>query len=302
VTTTDQPTPAEHDDETWELIAEVARLTGKAVADIATMSVDEMMDHTARTSFHTLGLELAIKYEKADGVHLMEDGPSEQAERVAAALTKYHERRPLFPVRTQGSTYNLYGFGEAPIHFVHYDEDGKADEQYLVLSELAEALAVPLHQAHEWARRDWADAIQSQREIDEERGQLGWECLEDLVDLGLYLTVADDQANPDADGKRWSCAGDWLVSDDRLLSFMTISPWCEEFMHNAKPLFAHAFVKSGLAETLGNVQTYRQPPWNVPMEATDFTLGDRIRRDAEETPEDEAAKRAMRGPVGPLEG
>lgn len=278
----------------------LAEALGEPLAEVQAMTMDELMDGIARTSFRILGLELANKYEKDDSVHLMEDGPSEQAERVAAALTKLHERKELFPVRTQDVTLNLFGFGRVPAHFVHFDDDGNADEHYLVLSEVAEALGVPLPKAYEWARQEWADAVQSQREMDEERGQLGWECLNDHVDLGLYLTVDDDQAGPDAAGRRWSTAGDWLISDDRLLSFMTTSPWCEEFMSNAGPLFAHAFVKSGLADTLGEVATYRQPPWDGPMEPTGSTLGDHFRREADELPEDEAARRAMRGPSGPL--
>lgn len=288
------------DTELQDTHAKIAAALDKPVEEIAAMTKEQMIDATARISFNGFGLEVAYHHNQADGVQLMEDGPTEQAARVTAALTKFHAHTPLYPVRSQDISVNLFGFGRAPVHFVTFDDDGQADERYLLLSEVAEQLGVPLHKAHEWARDDWADALSSQRERDEERGELGWECLQDLADLGLWMTVDDDQANPDAGGKRWSTAGDWLISAGRLLAFMTVSPWCTEFLDNAGPLFSHAFLHSGLADTLGEVATYRQPPWDGPMEPTGSTLGDHFRREAEEIPEDEAARRAMRGPSGPL--
>ncbi|MFI0484874.1 hypothetical protein [Actinomadura sp. 9N215] len=277
----------------------LARLTGRTVEEAEAMTIEEVVDFTARMSFHTLGLQIATRFEEADGVHLMEDGIRAHAARVGEALERLHERVPLFPVRMQDVTIDLFGFGRAPIHFVTQakDEDG-SDVRYFLLSELAEPLGIPLHKAHEWAEREQADAIRAQRERDEERGALGWECMNDVIDLGVWLTVDDPEARPDADGKRWSTAGEWLVSDDRLLALMTWSPWSKVFYENARPLMAHAFIHSGLADKLGDVPTYRTVETydgETKTGPTGDTLGDHVREDAAGITVEEAAKRAMRG-------
>lgn len=293
---TDQPTSAERDASMRAAIAELARLTGKTVAEIEAMSMAEMMDRTGRVALHTLAMEAV----HAHLDHLVDGGPAEQIERATAALHRFHERVPLYPVNDR--LLDLAGFGSAPLRFATFDDDsGLATDQYLLLSEVADALGVPLATAHEWARQDHLDAIATQREVDEQRGdgRLGWECMSGLVDLELSLAVDDPEAGPDADGKRWSCAGDWLISADRIGAFLLASPWREEFLTNARGLLAHAFVKSGLADTLGEVPTYRQPPWDGPMESDGFTLGDHFRRVAEQIPEDDAIERARRGPTVP---
>jgi hypothetical protein len=273
---------------------ELARLTGRTVDEIAAMTREQIMDHTARVAFHTLGLEVAYGHDQAEGVHLMDQGPDEQAERITERLEKFHARTPIYPVRMQNIEINLFGFGRALVHFAAFGDDGKSTERYLLLSEVAEQLGIPLHKADKWANRDHDDALRSQRERDEERGELGWECLNDLVNLGLWMTVDDSEAKPDASGNRWSFAGDWLISADRILALMTISPWQEEFMNNAMPLFGHA-MRETMGDKLRDVPTYRADGTATGGNAFDSLAS------TDGLTVDEAAKRAMRGPSGPLE-
>jgi hypothetical protein len=281
---------------------ELADLTGRTVEEIAAMSRDELIDATARMSFRTLALTVAHRHDQADDVTLMEEGPVQQAERAIERIAKLHDRRPLWPVHD--TTADLFGFGRAPVQYVAFGDNGDVDARYFLLSDLADPLNIPLHKAHAWAEREEIEALRAQREHDEETGTLGWDQLNDVIDLGVWLIVDDPEARPDASGERWSTAGDWLVSDERLLSLMTASPWCAEFMTNARPLMAHAFIHSGLADRLGDVPTYMTVETyegEVKTGPTGETLGDHIREDAAQMPVEEAAKRAMRGPSGPLQ-
>lgn len=282
---------ADQDIMTPELAAELARVTGKTVDEAMAMTKDDLIDWTARSSFVSFGLKVACDHEEAAGVTLMDEGPRAQGERAAAQLERFHDKiARLYPVDSWGIEINLFGFGQAPVHYVTFDADGKTDVQYLLLSEVAEALAVPLQRADEWARADELDAIRSQRERDEETGVIGWECLRDLVDLRLDMIIDDPDAKPDADGRRWSHAGDWLISRDRCLAFMTISPWQKEFLDNASALFGYAFRESGLGERLKDVPTYTGDGEPTGTSAADFLC------DTEGLTVEEAAERAMRGP------
>ncbi|TDC47654.1 hypothetical protein E1281_25985 [Actinomadura sp. KC345] len=285
--TDDRDLPALH--------ARLAEILGKTVEEVEAMTREDIIEATARISFQGTGLEIANRFEAADDIHLMDEGPREQAARITERLTALHDREPLYPVTLQKVTADLFGFGRAQVHFVTQDgdDDGRPDAQYFLLSELAEPLGIPLHKAHEWAQREDVDALRAQRERDEERGFLGWDFMNDVIDLGVWLTVPDPEARPDADGKRWSTAGEWLVSDRRLLSLMTASPWSHEWFENSRPLFAHAMLASGLAAKLEDVPTYRTDDGEaVP---TGDTLGDHIREDAAQMSVQEAVRRAMRG-------
>jgi hypothetical protein len=167
--------------------------------------------------------------------HLAEEGPEEQTARVAKHLAHFAGTTPLTPVT--GGMVDLAGFGSAAVHFrSEWDE-------YLLLSEAAEALGWPIQQAVAWAEREHADALRDQRELDEERGDglLGYACLRNFVDLHVWATVDDPEARPDAGGRRWSHSGDWLVAKDRIPSLLLDSPWGSEFMDNTGDLMRHAF-------------------------------------------------------------
>jgi hypothetical protein len=265
----------------------IAELTGQTVGEVAAMTKEQMIDHIARTEFRTFALKVTYRHGLSDDVTLMDEGPEDQAKRVTAALEKFHVNTPLFPVHDRA--INLFGFGQATVHFAAYGDDGQATEEYLLLSEVAERLGIPLHEADRWARQDQADALSAQRERDEERGQLGWECLRDLVDLQLWITVDDPEATPDAGGKRLSHAGDWLIGRDRLTAFLTISPWSREFLDNAAPLFGHAF-RATMGDKLKQIPTYTadgQPTGSNAFDGLARTDGLTV---------EEAAKRAFRGP------
>jgi hypothetical protein len=206
---------------------------------------------------------VVARHDGRDGEYLMEEGPDEQAARIAKRLTHFAKTTPLIPVI--GTSIDLGGFGRAPLHFrSEWDE-------YLLLSEAAESLGWPLHKATAWAEREHADALGDQRELDEERGdgRLGYGCLRNYLDLQVYAATDDPEAKPDAGGKRWSRTGDWLVARDRVFTMLLDSPWGEEFMNNTRDLMRHAFKKS-----------FGAVPGLEP-----------------ELPKDEAIERARRGPA-----
>lgn len=278
------------------LINDDHRLLAKALdttpEKVAAFTNEEMRDAAVHLSFKAFGLAVAHGHDRREDIHLMDEGPDEQAERITTTLTKLRERLPLMPF-PENPTVNLFGFGEAPIHFAVYGDDGNAPyatERYLLLSEVAEQLSIPLHHAAEWARREEDETLRTQRNRDEERGALGWECLNDVIDLGLWMTQDDPAAKPDAGGKRWSVAGDWLISSDRLMSLMTISPWSKEFMSNAMPLFGHA-LRATMGDLLKDIPTYTVNGEPTGGNAyTDLAHGNGLTVD-------EAAERAMRGPI-----
>ena len=170
--------------------------------------------------------------------HLCNEGPEVQTRAVLGRLERFSRTTPLIPVT--GKMVSLAGFGQAPVRFA-----GPEDE-YLLLSEAAESLGMPLWDAHEWAIKESGWALLEQRELDEERGdgRLGYECVRDYVDLHLDLVMDNPEAKPDAGGRSWSSAGDWLVSTDRLMLLVLDSPWREEFFSNTRDLMRHAFKKS----------------------------------------------------------
>lgn len=222
--------------------------------------------------------------------HLLDDGPEEQTARAVEALERFAVRTPLRPAEP-GHMIDLAGFGAAPVHFYG------PEDQYLLLSEVAEALGVPIWEACDWADKENLDAIQAQRGIDEDRGDglLGWNCLRGYCDLKLWFVVhhADDypHCKPDANGKKWDFYGDWLISHDRLLAFISASPWSKELMDNMSDLFAHAakkFFIGDLAE-MPAIRSDGTPATAAEMFQTDLT-------------EEEARRKARRGPNGVLGG
>ncbi|MDT0270279.1 hypothetical protein RM844_28870 [Streptomyces sp. DSM 44915] len=197
--------------------------------------------------------------------HLLDEGPVQQTITVASRLARFAKTTLLTPI--SGKVRDLAGFGEAPVHYQHDDTD------YLLLSEIAEALGWFLPRAHAWADTDHAWAVREQRRADEERGDglLGYDLLRGLVDLGLTLALDDPEARPDGGGRRWSDAGDWLVADYRLPALLLVSPWGKEFMDNTSDHFGLT-----LRKTYGDA------------------VGDLFRTDLTE---EEALRKARRGPA-----
>lgn len=219
--------------------------------------------------------------------NLCDYGPEEQIAKAVESLEKFAKTTPLKPAEP-GHMVDLAGFGAAPVHF-----EGPED-RYLLISEVAEALGVPVWEACEWAHKEQLGATHDQREMDEERGdgRLGWEVLRGYCDLRFWFVVhhADDypDCKPDAGGKKWDFYGDWLISHDRLLAFIADSPWSKEFMSNMSDLFAHGAKKffTGLAD----LPAYRAD--GSPATAADMFHSDLT--------EEEARQKARRGPRGDL--
>ncbi|NEC92201.1 hypothetical protein [Streptomyces sp. SID12501] len=216
---------------------------------------------------------------------LLDYGPEEQTARAVAALERISAVKPLAPLPA-GTVIDLAGFGEAPVVYV------TEDEEYLLLSDIAEALGWPLHKADAWARLQHGYAVRDQRDHDEERGdgRLGWECLLDYIDLRLDLIEDDPEAKPDAGGRRWSHSGDWLISRDRLPALIMSSPWSKEFMDNSLPAFGHAMRKVW-GDKLKDIPTVTVDGTPTGGNAYD----DMFRTDG--MTEEEALRRARRGPA-----
>lgn len=223
--------------------------------------------------------------------NLCDYGPEEQTSRAVEALERfatYTGIKPLGP----GHMIDLAGFGEAPVHF-----EGKT-KRYLLLSEVATALGMPVWEACKWAEREHLWALRDQRENDEEGGEgtLGWECLDDYCDLRFWFIADNPEAKPDAGGGRHSDYGDWLISHDRLLAFIGASPWGNELMNNMSDLFSHA-AKKFFTGDLGSLPAYRMEDGTL----TEATAADLFHTDLTE---EEARAKARRGPNAelPLEG
>jgi len=233
-------------------------------------------------SIHTLFAERVVA--KHDAL-LCNDGPHEQTPRVIEALERINAVKRLAPFPA-GTFIDLAGFGEAPIVYV------TEDEEYLLLSDVAESLGWPLHKAHKWAQLQEDFAIRDQRVHDEERGdgRLGWECMLDYIDLRLDLVMEDPEAKPDALGGRWGTAGDWLISRDRLPLLLMSSPWAKEFMDNSLPAFGHA-MREIWGDKLRDIPTYGADGATTGGNAyTDMFSTDGLTKE-------EALQRARRGPA-----
>jgi hypothetical protein len=233
-------------------------------------------------SIHTPFAEALVAKHDA---RLLDYGPEEQTAYAVAALERV-SKVTLFAPLNGSVVIDLAGFGEAPIAYV------TEQKEYLLLSDVAEALGWPLHKAHAWAKLQHGYALQDQRDEDEERGdgKLGWECLLDYVDLRLNLIEDDPEAKPDAGGLRWSHSGDWLISRDRLPLLLSCSPWGKEFMDNSLPAFGHAMrqVWGDKLKEIPTVSADGTPTGSSAFEDLFSTDG---------LTEEEALRRARRGPA-----
>lgn len=215
---------------------------------------------------------------------LLNDGPEEQSARAVQALKRFHVTTPLSPVRD--TVIDLAGFGEVPVHFA------AAGDRYLLLSEVAQQLGMPVWKACEWALQQCLWAIEDQRAADEERGDghLGWDCLRDYLNLEFDFITDNPEAKPDASGRRWSTYGDWLLAATRLPAFILVSPWGQEFTDNVAPHMGHAMRKV-FGDSLKDIPTYNSDGEPTGGTAYDGLLG------VEGLSEDEMLRRARRGPV-----
>lgn len=215
----------------------------------------------------------------ANDEHLLNYGPEEQVANAVERLERFAKTTPL--TRVMDREVDLAGFGTAPIHFE------SADDRYLLLSQVAEQLGMPVWTACDWARLQHGYAIEDQRQADEDRGdgKLGYEHLRGFVDLRLSFTVENPEAKPDAGGGRWSAFGDWLISHDRLPSLILVSPWGQEYMDNTLPHFGH------VARKMWGDKLASLPGVDADGNPTDVELFS-----TDGLSEEEALRRARRGP------
>lgn len=228
---------------------------------------------------------LAIAIVAANDNNLLEYGPEEQVAHAVKALEHFAKTTPLTPV--DDTVIDLAGFGEAAVHFA------SSDSRYLLLSEVAGQLGMPVWKACDWAELQHRFAVQDQRRADEERGdgRLGYEHLRDYVDLRFMFTAEDPEAKPDAGGRRCSSYGDWLICNDRLPLFLACSPWGKEFVDNVFDHFSISMRKVW-GDKLNELTAYHAdgtPAPGVKLFHTDLS-------------EEEALRKACRGPVGGLGG
>lgn len=242
-----------------------------------------MTDFTS--PFETFAAMVVVRHDDRPDRELLNYGPEEQTTEVAERLGRFRKTTPLTWVPDKD--IDLAGFGKAPVHFE------SADDHYLLLSEIAEQLGWPLYKACSLARRYLGYAIEDQRHADEQRGdgRLGYEYMRMWVDLGVSLVMDDPEAKPDGGGRRWSEAGDWLVSHDRLPLLLSYSPWGREFMDNTMPAMGQA-MRAIWGDKLKSVPTYDVD--GAPTGGTAFT--DMF---ASDLTEEEALTRARRGPSAP---
>lgn len=233
--------------------------------------------------------------------HLIDYGPEEQQQRAVAALRRFERHTPLRP---HVETINAFGFATVQTVLVSSPSNpSESTDTYLRLLPLAEAIGISPGQAEKWAEGEHGFALRDQRAMDEEMGCLGWECLRSVVCLDLSLIFEDETAKPDANGKRWSSASEWLVSLDRLMALLLVSPWGAEFMKNSKALFSYAFKHSGMeagADAVPTLEKREGPDGSPELVESGFTLADVLRRDRDGISEEEATRRAFLGPAGAL--
>lgn len=242
------------------------------------------------SQFQTFAERVVADYDE----NLLDYGPEEQVERVVAALTKFDARRPLRPYV---ETANAFGFGTTQTCFI--TGEGEASDIYMRLLPLASALGIRPGVADKLAEQRYLWNVRDQREEDEKTGILGWECLNDWVNLDLNLVIDDPEEKPDAGGRRYAWVSDWLVSVDRIPELVLLSPWGKEFMENATPMFAYAFKASGLAakaHEVGSIVKQVDDDGAVAWVPSGRTLADALDEDRAGLSETEARDQAFRGP------
>lgn len=176
------------------------------------------------THFERFATALIDAHDNRPGTDLLDYGPEEQVARVVKRLVQFDAKVPLNPVTS--TIVQLGGFGAARVRFT------SPADNYLLLSDVADAIGWPLQRAIDWAHGDYDQALREQRMLDEKRddGLLGWECMRGVVDLHVSTVIDDPTAKPDAGGRCWSFGGEWLISHDRVPSLLMSTPMADAFL------------------------------------------------------------------------
>ncbi|NMI57093.1 MULTISPECIES: hypothetical protein [unclassified Streptomyces] len=237
-----------------------------------------------RSPFLGFAEQLVAKYD----AHLLNCGPEEQTAMVLRAMERLNGIAALTPV--EDTEVDLAGFGKAPM--LYTASYGNRAAEYLLLSDVAEALGWFMPRAHRFAEKMAGFDLEDQRREDEERGdgRLGWNRMRDYIRLDLELIIDDPKSKPDAGGRRMSDFSDWLVSRDRLPALLSASPWSKEFMDNTMPAFGYA-MRAAWGDKLKNIPTVAADGTPTGGNAYDDLFS------TDGLTEEEAQRRARRGPA-----
>lgn len=244
--------------------------------------VVQLRQRGSRSAFRAFLEQVVAKHDN----HLLNCGPPEQVETGLQRMDRLNRIAPLTPVT--GTLIDLAGFGTAPLLYRTTDAE---PFEYLLLSDIAEALGWFMPRAHDFVEKMAAFDLEDQRREDEERGdeRLGWRQMRNYIGLGIELVIDDPTSKPDAGGRRMSDFSDWLVSRERIPALLTASPWSKEFMDNTMPALGYA-MREAWGDKLREILSYRTdgtPPGNA---FDDLFPANGLSRE-------EAEERARRGPA-----
>lgn len=246
--------------------------------------VVQLNQHDRRSPFQRFAEQLVAKHDD----HLLNCGPEEQTAMVLRAMGRLNRIAALTPVLDMD--VDLAGFGKAPM--LYTADYGNRTVEYLLLSDVAEALGWFMPRAHRFAEQMAGFDLEDQRREDEERGdgRIGWNRMRDYIRLDLELIIDDPTSKPDAGGRRMSDYSDWLVSRDRLPALLSASPWSKEFMDNTMPAFGYA-MRAAWGDKLKNIPTVTADGAPTGGNAYDDLFS------TDGLTQEEAQRRARRGPV-----
>jgi hypothetical protein len=206
---------------------------------------------------------------------------------------------------------DLFGYGKVREVLTEVDLDNRTFgvHGYLWGHEVAEALGWDAAEFAKWALDQWRWDIVSQRDEDVETGVVGWDCIHHHpMHVSVWQGDGCSSEHCDDGGmmsgpilRYW--ADLYLIHTDRVMSMMLSSPWGKEWMNSVKPMMAYAFKHSGLEDKAKDVPTYRHRENSLGETETEVTgsLADMIAEDRDGYSEEEARRRAFRGPVGSIE-
>lgn len=230
-------------------------------------------------------------------------------EHLAAKLTPIMLREQALPVGiADAPLINLFGYGHVRQVLTKFDPDTGAatSKGFFWGHEAAEVLGWDGANFAKWCDGMRSFDLSEQRCRDEETGELGWDYLR-WHPMSVSVWVGDDKSadhyvNGSMSGpimRNW--ADLYLIDTDRIMALMSGSPWSREWMDAVIPLMSHAFRRSGLEEKAKDVPTYQRRENSLGESTTEVvgSLADMFARDREGITVDEAARRAMRGPVFP---
>lgn len=191
--------------------------------------------------FKRFANEVVSTHYNAPGTLFMEATSDEQTDLIVEALNRLDGFSPLTLVDETETTL-VDGLKPLPVRYA------STTDVYVLLSDVVRQLRWFQPRAHAWAEIEYGRALADQRRRDEERGDgcLGWDLIRGYIDLGLYLSVDDPDAHPDADGQHWSESGDWLISTDKL-------PWLLTCWRNSRPAEVDDFNEIATGFTSSNI-------------------------------------------------